>query len=471
MNVMNVIVICCDTLRADVVDHTWEDNVDTPNLDELRKTSTVFNNAWGEGEPTIPMRRGFFTGTRSYPWRFHVDDRGSVPNLHGWHAIPTEHTTTAEYLLPNGVATGLVADVYHMFKPTMNFTRGFVSYDYIRGQESDRVRSGPLSAIDMKPYLPDEIANPTDRPGIAQYLLNMLDRQWEEDYLAPRVFRSAAQWIQENYENQPFYLWIDSFTPHECWDPPMHFADRYFKADGVKDYIYPQMVQGYKQLTDDEIRRTKALYYGYVTFVDKWIGYLLEVITNLRLWDDTVIFFVSDHGTELMDKTMFGKSPNAMHPYNFRLNFWMRHPDPTFHGKTTDAYVQNTDLLPTTLALFGVEHEPVDGYNLLPIVSGEQALPRDHVITGWGETAAVRTPEWNLILNTVNENANPRLFNHVNDPKEENNVAADHPNVVGALQARLEALIGDSLPTTYTHKPTNRYNATFNQWTQSNLAR
>ena len=55
----------------------------------------------------------------------------------------------------------------------MNFTRGFMSYDYIRGQESDRVRSGPLSAINMKPYLPDDIANPTDRPGIAQYLLNM----------------------------------------------------------------------------------------------------------------------------------------------------------------------------------------------------------------------------------------------------------------------------------------------------------
>ena len=169
-----------------------------------------------------------------------------VPNIYGWHAIPTAQTTLAEHLLLNGVATGLVSDVYHMFKPTMNFTRGFMSYDYIRGQESDRVRSGPLASINMKPYLPDEIANPTDRPGIAQYLLNMQDRRGEEDYLAPRVFRSAARWIQDNSENQPFFLWIDSFTPHECWDPPMHFADRYFKAEGVKDYIYPQMVQNYK---------------------------------------------------------------------------------------------------------------------------------------------------------------------------------------------------------------------------------
>ena len=468
---MNVIVICCDTLRADVVDHTWEDEVQTPNLDALRQQSVVFDNAWGEGEPTIPMRRGFFTGKRSYPWRFHIDDRGSVPNTYGWHAIPTEQTTTAEYLLANGVATGLVADVYHMFKPTMNFTRGFMSYDYIRGQENDRVRSGPLSAIDMKPYLPDEIANPKDRPGIAQYLLNMLDRRSEEDYLAPRVFRSAARWVQDNRENQPFFLWIDSFTPHECWDPPMYFADRYFAKAGVKDYIYPQMVQRYKTLKEDEIRRTKALYYGYVTFVDKWIGYFLNNVDNMGLMDDTVIFLVSDHGTELMDKTMFGKSAQAMHPYNTHLNFWIRHPDTGYHGKTVNAYVQNTDVLPTVLSCFGVEHEPVDGYNLLPVISGAQAPPRDHVITGWGQIASVRTPAWNLMLNTVAPDANPLLFNTAVDTKEAHDVSADHPDVVRELQSKLEALLGGSLPTTYTHQPTSKYNATFGQWAQSNLAR
>ena len=94
----------------------------------------------------------------------------------------------------------------------------------------------------------------------------------------------------------------------------MRFADQYFKAEGVKDYIYPQMVQDYKTLTDDEIRRTKALYYGYVTFVDKWIGYLLSALTDLGLWEDTVICFVSDHGTELMDHNQFGKTATRCTP-------------------------------------------------------------------------------------------------------------------------------------------------------------
>ena len=88
------------------------------------------------------------------------------PQSQIYTAEPYGKTTLAEHLLLNGVATGLVSDVYHMFKPTMNFTRGFMSYDYIRGQESPGAQRTP-SAINMK-HLPDDIANPTDRPGIAQ---------------------------------------------------------------------------------------------------------------------------------------------------------------------------------------------------------------------------------------------------------------------------------------------------------------
>ncbi|MBM3216479.1 hypothetical protein FJZ36_16395 [Candidatus Poribacteria bacterium] len=467
---MNVIVICCDTLRADVVDHTWEDHVDTPNLDRLREQSAVFTSAWGEGEPTIPMRRGFFTGMRSYPWRFDISDRGSVPNLFGWHSIPPEQTTCAEYLVPRGVMTGLVADVYHMFKPTMNFTRGFLSYDYVRGQESDAVRTGPLSAINMRRHLPDDLATPRQRPGMAQYLLNVLDRKSEEDYFAPRVFRSAARWIDDNAGNQPFFLWVDSFSPHEHWDPPVHFADRYFRKEGVRDFIYPQLVQNHRKLTDDEVLRTKALYYGYVTFVDKWIGHLLNKLDDRGLWDSTAILFVSDHGTQLMDKGMFGKSPEMMHPFNFRLNFWLHHPDKSLHGEEIAAFVQNTDVTPTILSLLGVEHEPMDGFDVLPILRGEIASVRDEVITGWGPIAAVRTETWNLIVHTTNEDPAPRLYHLPTDPTESENVAASHPDVVRDLRARLEALIGAPLPVTYAHQPTSKHSVGVGQWLNSNIS-
>ena len=89
--------------------------------------------------------------------------------------------------------------------------------------------------------------------------------------------------------------------------------------------------------------------------------------------------------------------------------------------------------MPTILSIFGVEGEAVDGYNLLPVMSGAQEGQRDHVITGWATTAGVRTPEWLLMLETVNADTNPRLFHSVADPKEEHNVAAAHPEVVRSV--------------------------------------
>ena len=127
--------------------------------------------------------------------------------------------------------------------------------------------------------------------------------------------------------------------------------------------------------------------------------------------------------------------------------------------------------MPTILSLSGVEGEEVDGYDLMPVMSGSQAGQRDHVITGWSTTAGIRTPEWLLMLETVKADANPRLFHSVSDPKEEHNVAAAHPEVVNQLQGKLEDLIGSSLPATYTHQPSSEHNATFAQWAQSNLVR
>ena len=450
---LNVIVICCDTLRADIVDHTWEDQVELPNLDRLRAESTVFTQAYGDAYPTVPMRRGFYTGRRAYPWRHDIDDRGSVPNLLGWHAIPSEYTTLAETLSQAGVMTGLVADLYHLFKPTMNFSRGFTSYDYIRGQETDRVRSGPLTSIDLKPHLHPEEKDFKRHAGLTQYLLNTLDRKTEEDYFAPRVFSSASRWLDNNARQDPFMLWIESFTPHEFWDPPKHFADRYFKAPGVVDYTYPQFFQSRFKFTSDEIRRTKALYYGYCTFVDKWIGRFLEKLDEHKLWDNTVLIFTSDHGTELWDHSQFGKTPKRLHAYNTRLNLLVRHPEKRFHGGTCTALVQNTDLAPTICQLMGIESsEAYDGHDLMPLMENKAASVRDHIIGAWSENAFVRTADYNLLIDTFDPSKQTLLYDLKKDPQERENVAAAHLKQVADFRSKLEALLGAPLPAKYAHQ-------------------
>ena len=150
MKQMNLVVICVDTFRADIIGKNRKLSfVKTPYLDTLARESVVFDKCFGEGEPTIPVRRCLFTGVRSFPWRFETPNEGLQPAGMGWHPIPHKHTTLAERLHDVGYCTGLVTDTYHMFKPTMNFTRGFLSWRFIRGQENDAYRSGPISEIDL----------------------------------------------------------------------------------------------------------------------------------------------------------------------------------------------------------------------------------------------------------------------------------------------------------------------------------
>ncbi len=237
---MNLVVICLDTFRADMIGPGKKmSHVETPHLDALASESVSFERAFGEGQPTLQMRRAFFTGRRSFPWRYNYDRRGHWHHAPGWHKIPPDQDTLAEILVQRGYMTGLVADTYHMFKPTMNYTRGFCTYEFVRGQETDNWRGGTLEMIE------EQLRRHTRQPpqswrmlGLAQYLWNQRGREREEDYQCARVFRAAVDWLDDNAANAPFFLWIDSFDPHEPWDPPTEYADRYFEySPDVEDPI------------------------------------------------------------------------------------------------------------------------------------------------------------------------------------------------------------------------------------------
>ena len=421
---MNCVVICCDTFRYDAL---AGENVNTPNLDRLKKAGTMFTRAFAEGLPTIQARRTMFTGRRSYPWRFEMDTRGLWPAIPGWHRVPSEQKVLAEILLDAGYTTGFVSDTYHMFKSTQNFVRGFSSWDYIRGQESDNVRSGPRSKVDISPYHPEGINH--EKSHLTQYLLNMLDRKSEEDYLTPRVFRSASRWLEDNTENAPFFLWVDSFAPHEYWDPPMEFPDMYFKTDKSRNYILPQWLNGTSP-SEDEIRRTRALYFGYVTFVDKWIGRFLDKLEQLGLREDTLILFTSDHGTELWDRDRFGKGPSRAYAYNTQVPLVIADPESEQKGGVCDRLVQHLDILPTICTRLGVNFpDDIDGIDLGPVMRNGNTI-REKTITAWSDTGSVRSEKWNLVFNTEDPQSRTELYDLEADPEETADVAAKNPEIV-----------------------------------------
>lgn len=446
---MNLIVICLDTLRRDIVAHTYPVAVETPTLDVLAAESAVFTSAFGEGEPTIPVRRALFTGRRSFPWRFDYDTAGVWPSERGWHRIPAEQPTLAELLMAQGYKTAMMADTYHMFKPTMNFTRGFINYEFIRGQETDNWKGGSVESVaDLARCFKHGEIDSTVDGFLLQYLFNNGWRQNEDDWTSARLFRAATEWIDANASERPFFLWIDSFDPHEPWDPPRQYADRYAprpSGDG-KEFIMPNTYG--KEANSEEAARIRALYCGEIAWVDHLIGQFIDHLRAQHILDDTLLMVMSDHGTELRDHGQWGKTASHLYVHNTQLNWMIRHPEGVGKGRELAQFAQNHDVLPTALGLLGVEAPTVDGQDHSAALAGKPVEEREFVITGWGDFASVRDREWNYIVNFETSGEGTRLFHLPSDPGEQTDVVAEHPDVVAKQRERLESFLGHQLPTT-----------------------
>ena len=85
MERLNIVVICLDTFRADIVGPNKRfSDIATPSLDALAAESARFNRCFTEPGQTIQVRNGCFTGMRGFPY---------IHGYYGWHEIPDEYPT------------------------------------------------------------------------------------------------------------------------------------------------------------------------------------------------------------------------------------------------------------------------------------------------------------------------------------------------------------------------------------------
>ncbi len=205
---MNCIWITIDSFRQDHVhcyfpqgatDPSGEGiRVQTPNIDRLAAEGVLFERMRAEALPTICARRSMFTGRRLFPWPDEPFYKGIYVRTPGWRPLPQEDVTVAEHLSEQGYVTAMVADVYHMMKPSMNFHRGFQNFQWVRGQEFDRWQSQPLPEGYLERFLkPGTVLKEGQKEVFGQCLKNQMVREGDEDFQAARTFRQAIAWAQE----------------------------------------------------------------------------------------------------------------------------------------------------------------------------------------------------------------------------------------------------------------------------------
>jgi len=416
---MNIIVIVSDTLRRDHLGCYGNKWIRTPNLDRLAQQSVVLDNAYSGSFPTIPHRTDLFTGRFSFTYC-------------DWSPLRKEEVVTQQVLGEAGYTTYLIVDTPHMIKDGYHFDRGFSGWQWIRGQVTD--------PIEVKiPCDPSKLRATVNT--VTQYLRNVSQRKHEEDYFAPQTLGTAAKWLERNYKREKFFLHIDTFDPHEPWDPPQRYVDMYDPGYQGEEVIYP--VYGMADyLSDAELKHMRALYAGEVSMVDHWVGVLMNKMEGLGLLDETIIVFTTDHGFYLGEHGLTGKVTLLYEEVN-HIPLLVRLPDGK--GRRSDAIVQPADIMPTLLDLVGVAIPPsVHGKSFASVLRGEAKSFRDIAVSSWsiihapaGKEPARLNPytwaelawklkpstivdgEWALIVGAGD--LEPELYHLGTDPAQENN--------------------------------------------------
>lgn len=418
---MNLIVIMLDSLRQDALGCYGNKVIKTPNIDQFSHDCIKFSNAYPEGLPTLPVRTELFTGKCTLPSRT-------------WQPLLKEDITISEILSYYKYTSMLISSTWHYFKPTMNYHKGFSGYKWIRGKEGDNYITAP-SSKNINDYIKDDVDFGIAKELLCQYLKNAEAIEKEEDHFVARTMSEASVWLEDNYKNGKFFLWVDSFDPHEPWDPPEDFVKTYTdeKYDGKK-MIMPKYGKT-DWLTDEELNYIKGLYAASVSFADKWVGVLLEKIEELNIMDETLIIILADHGHPHGEHGTLMKTPDALYSELLKIPLLIRHPDRNFHGLSIEALVQTQDILPSVLDFLSIKNETavLNGRSVVPIIENKKEKIRDYIVTGYNESEhrCVRNKEWSFILRPDVEKS--ELYNLINDPEEKDNVVHKYPEIVKKL--------------------------------------
>ena len=442
---MNVIWIVSDTFRRDHVGAYGNRWIHTPSIDTLAAGAVRFDSHYSAGFPTMPTRADHQTGR----WTM---------SFMGWQPLPTGVTTLAEILAGHGMHTAASVDTPYYLRDGMNYDRGFQSFFMNVGQDT------------LWSLIPE--------PGYHHEALDVR-AAWrsESDRNAPKTFMSAIQWLERHYK-EDFFLYVDTWDPHEPWDAPSYYTELYLpEYDG--ELVLPLYgnwhdVPGYEEA---QMRKGHATYCGEITMVDTWLGFLLKSVENMGLADKTVVIFTTDHGFYfgehggLFGKMSSDKYPDGtLRPYDEPGSQWSYSPlfEEIVHlplvirspGITPGAYgglSSAVDVMPTVLDLLGLDIPAfVQGRSLAPALRDNSFLGREYVVSSLpfanpGDpvlsvdnflrdlkdppVTTVTSGEWSLLYSPAPGVS--QLYNLNTDPQQLDNVIARHTDVAGDIHRLL----------------------------------
>ena len=283
---------------------------------------------------------------------------------------------------------------------------------------------------------------------------------------------AAIGFMKEHAGKKPFYVNIWGHSTHFPVTVPPALAAEFMEIKVKRSDFSITMQDKFDECIqiggdlDDSMRQ----YLGDVWSIDRNVERVLKTIDELGIRDDTLFVFSSDHGPApvILGGKGHREYSNNMLGYagvfsggkhqqlegGTRVPFIIRWPGHVPAGRVDSENVTSfIDWMPTLASIAGVEElpEPLDGEDVSDIwfgASRPRAKPLFWRVSSEKASPAIRDGKWKMHLNRRGANAKAELFDLSSDPSESRNVAADHPDVVKKLKAKLDVWTTE-LPQSY----------------------
>jgi arylsulfatase A-like enzyme len=402
----NIVLLAVDSLRADHMSCYGYHRNTTPHLDRFASQGTLFEHNISAHIPTTSAYGSMLTGqdvftTQVVALRHKGPLREEVPTL-AELLKEAGYTTTCVGFSGNPSARG--------FDKYLNFA-GWGSWNEGRSPKAENLNQVAIPEL-------DELVK-----GEAPFFLFLRHMDPHAPYLPPapyeRMFYHGNESDPENKSMEP----VMSFKPFcdffASWMPP---------GISDKDYVIAQ-------------------YDGAIAYMDACIQTIFTALEAHGIYDETLIILNGDHGETLYDHECWFDH-HGIYDTTLHVPLIIRYPGKVPAGQRVSGYTQHKDLVPTVLELAGIETErSFDGNSVLPLISGDEVSHENEIyITEctWMRKHGWRTPEWKLIVALEPDfhfKPEVELYNLIQDPDENHNLAESEPEVVAHLKSRMDAWI------------------------------
>jgi arylsulfatase A-like enzyme len=337
------VVVVLDTVRADHTSAYGYHRDTTPNLARLAARGIRFERAYATGHWSLPSHASLFTGL--------------LPSRHGahseHHALDSRHRTLAELLARHGYETAnFTGNAW--IGPGTGMTRGFQ-----RNQESWRSYHVEIMLLANRIY----------------YALMAPD--WDKG--GGESIAGIRRWLSERDPTRPYFLFVNIYEPHGPYQHvPREFRRRYTDNDlslhaleVIGNRVMTATQNGHR-LSAEDFATGRDLLDGAIAAADSMLGEILELVG-----DEPIVLVLSDHGELFGEHTLYGHS-NTLYEPLIRVPMVMAGGDLP-RRRVAQEMVSIVDIMPTLLALAGIDAPAVDGIDLRPVLREDGDLGRRRV--------------------------------------------------------------------------------------------